>query len=186
METEPADDVFTATLRDGATVQMRRLGYADMDAVTELHDTLTDDERYLRFFTMRPAHLKTVAQKLTEDNDENYALGAFLRLNEGAWYNYGALVGVANYVVCDRPDTAEWAIVVAHNDHERGVGTALLRTLAQVARRNGIQHFVADVLTTNHLMFGVLYDAGLQPRRTGSEDGVVHLEISLAEIAGLI
>ncbi|HZE14889.1 MAG TPA: GNAT family N-acetyltransferase [Mycobacterium sp.] len=174
------------TLRDGATVQMRRLGYADRDAVIELHDTLTEDERYLRFFTMHPAYLETLAHKLTEDSGEDYALGAFLRLNEGAWYNYGALVGVANYVVCDRPDSAEWAIVVAHNDHERGVGKALLRTLAQVARRNGIQYFVADVLTTNHLMFRLLDDAGLQPGDTGSEDGVVHLEVSLAEIAGLI
>ena len=186
METEPVDEVFAATLRDGATVQTRRLGYADRDAVIELHDTLTEDERYLRFFTMHPAYLQTLAHKLTEDNGENYALGAFLRLNEGAWYNYGALVGVANYVVCDRPDTAEWAIVVAHNDHERGVGKALLRTLAQVARRNGIQCFVADVLTTNHLMFRVLEDAGLQLRDTESADGVVHLEVNLAEIAGLI
>jgi GNAT superfamily N-acetyltransferase len=186
METEPVDEVFAVTLRDGATVQMRRLGYADMDAVIELHDTLTEDERYLRFFTIHPAYLETVAHKLTEDKGDNYALGAFLRLNEGAWYNYGALVGVANYVVCDKPDTAEWAIVVAHNDHERGVGKALLRTLAQVARRNGIQYFVADVLTTNHLMFRVLDDAGLQPQDTESEDGVVHLEVNLADIAGLI
>ena len=185
METEPVDEVYV-TLRDGATVYLRRLGYADRDAVVELHDTLTDDERYLRFFTVHPAYLKTVAHMLTEDNDENYALGAFLRLNEGAWYNYGALVGVANYVVCDRPDTAEWAIVVAHNDHARGVGKVLLRRLAQVARRNGIQYFVADVLTANYQMLRVIDDAGLQPRHTGPQDGVVHLEISLADIAGLI
>jgi RimJ/RimL family protein N-acetyltransferase len=180
------DEVSVTTLRDGATVQLRRLGYADKDAVIELHDTLTDDERYLRFFTVHPAYLKTVADKLTEDSGKDYALGAFLRLNDGAWYNYGALVGVANYVVCDRPDTAEWAIVVAHNDHARGVGKALLRRLAQVARRNGIQHFVADVLTTNHQMLRVIDDAGLLPQHTGIEDDVMHLEVNLADIAELI
>jgi L-amino acid N-acyltransferase YncA len=94
------------------------------------------------------------------------------------------LVGVANYVVCGKPATAEVAIVVAHHDHLRGVGTGLLRRLAQIARANGIQHLVADVLTTNHLttkhlMFKVLRDAGLRPRLNKSGDGVEHLDIDL-------
>ena len=46
------DDVFTSTLQDGATVQVRRLEPADIDAVIALHDTLSDRERYLRFFTV--------------------------------------------------------------------------------------------------------------------------------------
>jgi len=57
----------------------------------------------------------------------------------------------------------------------------LLRRLAQVARYNGIQHLVADVLTTNDLMFKVLHDAGLNPRRKTYDSGVVHLEIDLAK-----
>jgi L-amino acid N-acyltransferase YncA len=99
-------------------------------------------------------------------------------------FESGTLVGVANYVVCGKPATAEVAIVVAHHDHLRGVGTGLLRRLAQIARANGIQHLVADVLTTNHLttkhlMFKVLRDAGLRPRLNKSGDGVEHLDIDL-------
>jgi hypothetical protein len=101
------DDVFTSTLQDGATVQVRRLEPADIDAVIALHDTLSDRERYLRFFTMHTAHLKTVADKLTDGSSEDYALGAF---------ESGTLIGVASYVVCGRPATAE---VAAHNDHLR-------------------------------------------------------------------
>jgi GNAT superfamily N-acetyltransferase len=156
MESELVDDVFASTLRDGVTVLLRRLEPADIDAVIALHDTLSDRERYLRFFMMHPAYLKAVAHKLTEGNGEDYALGAF---------ESGILIGVANYVVCGRPAIAEVAIVVAHHDHLRGVGTVLLLRLAQVARANGIQRFVAGVLTTNHLMFKVLRDAALQPRR---------------------
>jgi GNAT superfamily N-acetyltransferase len=172
-ESGPVDGEFITTLRDGAAVLLRRLEPSDIDAVIALHDTLTDRERYLRFFTMHPTYLKEVARQLTDNSNQNYALGAF---------ESGNLIGVANYVVCGRPGTAEFAVVVDHNDHLRGVGTALLRRLAQIACANGIQHFVADVLTVNHLMFKLLCDAGLHPQHREYDDGVVHLEMDLAEI----
>jgi GNAT superfamily N-acetyltransferase len=167
------NDVATARLRDGATVSLRRLGSADIDAVIALHDSLSGRELYLRFFTMHPAYLKTLAGKLTDDDGANYALGAF---------ESGTLIGIANYVKCGKPATADVAVVVAHEDHLRGVGTALLRRLAQIARYNGIHHFVADILATNHLMFEVLHDAGLHPQHKRYDSGVVHLHIDLTAI----
>src|SRR5277367_106222 len=121
IESELSADAFTATLRDGATVLLRRLEPVDIDAVTALHNTLSDRERYLRFFTVQPAYLKTLAHKLIDGKSENYALGAF---------DAGTLIGVANYAKCGKPAIAEVAVVVAHDDHLRGVGTALLRRLA--------------------------------------------------------
>ncbi len=168
---------YTATLRDGATVSLRRLGSEDIDAVTALHHSLNDRELYLRFFTMHPAYLKALAEELTDGNGENYALGAF---------ESETLIGVANYALCDQPATADVAVVVAHEDHLRGVATALLRRLAQIARDNGIQHFVADVLTTNHSMFKVLHDAGLQPQHKSRDSGTVHLDVDLAAVSALV
>jgi L-amino acid N-acyltransferase YncA len=168
------DDVCTSTLRGGATVLLRRLTAADIDAVIALHDTLSERERYLRFFTMHPTHLKALADELTDGNSDHYALGAF---------ESGTLIGVANYTMCGRPATADVAVVVAHEDHLRGVGTALLRRLAQIARDNGVQHFVADVLTTNHLMFKLLHDTGLHPQHRSYDSGVVHLDIDLATVS---
>jgi len=71
---------------------------------------------------------------------------------------------------------------VAHNDHLRGVGTVLLRRLAHIAHANRIRHLVADVLTTNHLIFKVLHDASLHPQHTNYDSGVVHLDIDLAQL----
>lgn len=167
------NDVFASTLRDGATVSLRRLGSADIDAVIALHDSLSDRELYSRFFTVHPVFLKTLADQLADGNGENYALGAF---------ESGTLIGVANYVMCGKPATADVAVVVAHEDHLRGVGTALLRQLVEIARNNGIQHLAADVLTTNHLMFKVLHDAGLHPQHKSYDSGVMHLDIDLAAV----
>ena len=172
-ESRVVDDVFTSTLRDGATVSLRRLEPTDIDAVIALHDALSEGDSYLRFFTMHPVYLKSLADKLT-DNGRNYALGAF---------ESGTLIGVANYAMCGKPATADVAVVVAHEDHLRGVGTALLGRLAQIARDNGIQHLVADVLTTNHLMFNLLHDAGLRPQYKSYDSGVVHLDIDLTAVS---
>jgi len=173
-ESELLHDVFTSTLRDGAVVSLRRLQPTDIDAVIALHDALSERDRYLRFFTVHPLYLKKLAAKLTDDNGQNYALGAF---------ESGTLIGVANYAMCGKPATADLAVVVRHEDHLRGVGTALLGRLAQIARDNGIQHLVADILTTNDLMFKVLHDAGLHPQQKNYDSGVVHLDIDLTAIA---
>ena len=168
---------FTTTLRDGATVSLRRLGSADIDAVIALHHSLSERELYLRFFTVHPAYVQALTEELTDRNDENYTLGAF---------ESGTLIGVANYVMCAKPATADVAVVVAHEDHLRGVATTLLRRLAQIACDNGIQHFVADVMTTNHLMFKVLHDAGLQPQHKSYDSGIVHLDVDLAALAASV
>ena len=173
-ESELVHDVFTSTLRDGAVVSLRRLEPTDIDAVIALHDALSQQDRYLRFFTVHPGYLEILADQLTDDEGQNYALGAF---------ESGTLIGVANYAMCGKPATAEIAVVVAHKDHLREVGSALVIRLAQIACDNGIQHLVADVLTTNHVMFKLLHDAGLHPQHQSYGSGVVHLDIDLTAIA---
>jgi L-amino acid N-acyltransferase YncA len=172
-EKDVTESAFAAKLPDGVWVVIRRLEPADADAVLILHKALSQRERYLRFFTMQPVHLKALADRLTAGQGEDIALGAF---------DSGTLIGVANYAICGKPATADVAVVVAHDDQIRGVGTALLRRLVQIARAKGIQHLVADVLTSNHLLLKLLRDAGLQPRGVRAINGVVHLDIDLPQI----
>jgi RimJ/RimL family protein N-acetyltransferase len=145
------DQVSHAVLLDGSTVLLRRLDAGDFEAVVGLAETLTDEERWLRFFTLHPANLQAWARSLTERSSDQYALGAF---------DSGTLIGVANYFTCPPPGFAEVAVVVAHNEHLRGIGTALLRQLGLVAKQNGLHHFVADILAENYPMHRVMSDAG--------------------------
>jgi len=162
----------TARLLDGRVVSLRCLGADDTEAVTALHQHLSDHDRYFRFFTLRPVQLPELVGKLTTPADGLCAIGAF---------DADRLIGVAHYVlVRDDPKAAELAIVVAHEDHSLGVGTALLKQLARIARAHGIERFIADVLGENHLMLMVVFDLGWRCEPADYES-VRHLEIELPD-----
>ena len=102
------------------------------------------------------------------------ALGAF---------DSGVLVGVANYVELSRSGCAELAVVVAHEQHKRGVGTALLRALGHIAKSAGQHRFVADVLTENYAMRRVIGDVGW-PTTQHLDGSVLSVEFDLDHIDG--
>ncbi len=166
------DPIDQARLLDGRLVSLRRLGPDDAEAVTALHQQLSDYDRYFRFFTLHPVCLPELVAKLTEPADDLFALGAF---------DDGRLIGVAHYTAGgDEPGSAEVAVVVAHEDHALGVGTALLKHLARTARARGIGRFVADVLGENHPMLTVFFDLGW-PCQPVNDGAVHHLVIDLPD-----
>lgn len=161
----------SARLLDGRTAVLRPLGAGDADVVGRLHQQLGDQDRYLRFFTHHPAHLDELVHALTAPGDRKIAVGAF---------DNGRLIGVAHFVAGEDSSVADVAIVVGNHDHMRGVGTALLKHLARLARRQGIRRFVADILAQNQLMLQVLAGSGWPYRRFGT-GSVYHVEIELPD-----
>ena len=172
MSDQLAEFAATARLLDGRRISLRRLDAGDSEAVVALHQHLSDHDRYFRFFTLNPIDLDQLAARMTEPADGRYALGAFDRHR---------LIGVANYVVTpDDPEVAEIAITVAQEDHSRGVGTALLKHLAGIARTDGIGRFVADVLRENDPILMVLSDFG-SPCTSTDYGEVRHMEMELSD-----
>ena len=169
MSGQHLEQACTAELIDGSVILLRQLKLSDAEEISALYESLTDEERYFRFFAMHPAHLEDWARSIAERRDDQYSLGAF-----GA----GRLLGVASYVACREPGCAEVAVVVAHAEHLRGVGTALLRRLGEIARKNGVHHLVDEVLWENHLMRRVLSETGW-PCTRHLEGSVLHVEIDL-------
>lgn len=161
---------ITAELIDGGVVTLRRVADADRAAITAMAQGLSERERYLRFFTTHPTYIDEWVDSLIDNPADRFTLAAF--------GDDGLMLGVATYIDSPRPDCAEVAIVVAHGQHHRGVGTVLLDALGRIARANGLDYFIADVLAENHEMQTVLTDSGW-PCRRHLDGPVVSVEVDL-------
>jgi acetyl coenzyme A synthetase (ADP forming)-like protein len=159
---------------DGGTVHVRPIKPSDAAALRALHERLSPETVYFRFFTALP-HLAPAMLERFVNVDYVNRMALVAELGD-------ELIGVARY---DRlpggsppegsagPD-AEVAFTVDDAHQGRGIGTILLEHLAVVARDNGIARFVADTLPNNQRMLRVFHDAGFAEERAYA-DGVVRV-----------
>jgi acetate---CoA ligase (ADP-forming) len=158
-------------LRDGSTIHVRPVRPDDKFAVLSLLKGLSDQSRYLRFFS-GAADLERAAQ-LAVDLDYRSRYGLVATSGETP-----VLVAHATYVQ-SRLDRAEIAFAIAEPFQGRGLGTLLLAHLAQAAQENGINVFEARVLPENHRMIEVFRESGF-PVATQSEPGEIFVEFPTA------
>jgi GNAT superfamily N-acetyltransferase len=133
----------------GASVTLRLLGSADVNALEALYAAMDIGDARFRFFGPMPKHLRELAASTALADHSHRAIGAFLG---------GALVGVANYIRLDDPRTAEVAVLVAHEQQLHGIGTALLSRLVERARADGIVTLFAEVMVENSRMMQIIVE----------------------------
>jgi GNAT superfamily N-acetyltransferase len=157
-----------ALLADGTTAEIRPATPDDFDAVKAMHEAMSPDNAYLRFFGLsRTAAADEARRTCLEGGPGHVALLAL---------SGGVVAGCASYHLLGAPagreertrngagDVAEIAFAVADRMHHRGIATLLLEHLVSVARSRQIQAFTAETLTENTAMLRVFADAGLPVR----------------------
>ena len=87
------------------------------------------------------------------------------------------IVGGGRYVM-DEPGQAEVAFTVVDKYQGRGVGAALLRHLAMIARQAGLRELVAHVLADNRAMLKVFEKSGLKYSTT-RESNTINVRLGL-------
>ena len=142
-------------LRDGARIRVRPIQPEDKSQLERGFERLSQDSVYQRFLSpltdLRPMDLVYLTEV---DHHDHEALIAF---DEAS----GEPVAVARYVrSATDPAAAEFAITVVDDWQRRGVGTELMRRLAERARAEGVRRFTALLLAENHEMRGLLEKLG--------------------------
>ncbi len=153
-----------ALLADGTTMTIRPAGPGDYEPVRQLHEDMSPDNLYFRFFSLSRAAAGREATRVCREAGLDH--GALL-----GWLG-DKLVGVASYEPTSDLWVAEIALAAADDMHGRGVATLLLEHLVSLARARGIKFFTADALASNSAVLRVLNDAGLAVRRRLEGDAV--------------
>src|SRR5580704_15681723 len=163
-----------ALLADGTTVEIRPAGPEDFDAVKAMHEAMSPDNTYMRFFNLSRLAAETEARRICRDSrPDRVALLALAADEVVGCASYDALNGAAG-----PGNTAEVAFAVADRMHHRGIATLLLEHLVSFARNHQITAFTAETLSENTPMLKVFADAGL-PVQRHFEDGVVEMTFPL-------
>ena len=135
------------TLRDGTRLNIRALRQDDRAELLAAVGRTSRESLYRRFFSVRRGFTeREVAYFLDIDFVDHVALVAMV---EEA--SRPVIVGGARYIVM-QPGMAEIAFAVIDEYQALGIGAALMRHLAGIARGAGLQELVADVLPENEAM----------------------------------
>jgi acyl-CoA synthetase (NDP forming)/GNAT superfamily N-acetyltransferase len=155
---------------------IRPPGAEDYEAVQRLHEAMSMENLYFRFFSASRVSAEHEARRICRDDRPGMVALLGLLGDE--------LAGVASYELDPDGVTAEVALAAADGMHRRGVATLLLEHLVSLARARGVQTFTAEVLADNYAVLRLLSDSGLALRRKVS-DGVVDLSMPIPHLAAL-
>ena len=160
-------------LADGRHVEIRALKPDDRDALLAAVGRTSAQSLYRRFFGARRGFTE---QEIAFFVDVDFASHVALVATVGK-EGRPVIAGGARYVVV-APGKAEVAFAVVDQYQGRGIGAALMRHLAAIAREAGLRQLVAEVLPDNIPMLKVFEKSDL-PLTTKREPQVVHVRLDL-------
>ena len=161
------------TMRDGRRVEIRALRHEDRNGLEEAVSRASAESLRRRFFSLR-RHFSEQEMEFFSNIDFVSHVALVVVAEEGG---RPVIVGGGRYIVLE-PGRAEVAFALIDEYQGHGIGTALMRHLAAIARDAGLKELIAEVLPENTAMLNVFKKSGLQPT-TKREAGIMHVTLQL-------
>lgn len=161
------------TLRDGRQVEIRALRPDDRDSLIAALQRVSTQSFYRRFFGVRRDFTEKEKSFFVNVDFANHVALVAVADENGRQ----VIAGGGRYVVLKSVE-AEVAFAVVDQYQGLGIGVALIRHLATIAREAGIQRLVADVLPDNLPMLKAFKRSGF-PLTSKREADVVRVIIQL-------
>ena len=162
-------------LANGLQVFIRDIRPDDKAELQEGLKRLSVETVHKRFLAAKPRFSSSELKYLTEVDGHNHIALVAISVTTGR------IVAVARAVrLYDQPDTAEWAIVIADPLQGLGLGSELIRLLADRARAEGIERFTATMLGDNEAVHRLLRRANTVFEHDVLHDGVREVTVALA------
>jgi len=148
----PAEREADVALRDGSIAHVRPIRVDDGPALLLLLQSLSPDDRLLRFFSLGTNLERTALDEANVDYVRSYGLVVSVGPEQ-------RLVGHAMYAPTGE-GCAEVAFTIAREYQGQGLASTLLGQLAEAAASNGIHTFEAVAKPENRRMLDVFRESG--------------------------
>jgi acyl-CoA hydrolase/RimJ/RimL family protein N-acetyltransferase len=166
-------------LRDGAAVFVRPLKLTDEPLLRDMFYKLSERSTHNRFFRAVEAMPHEKLQEfLRIDYDADMALVVLTDSTEDS-----ELIGIGHYNNNPSTNMADTAYLVRDDHQGKGICTALLSALMDIARQRGIAGFTAEVLPENLGMLRIFHKCGCAVQ-SEMVDGDVRVEIPFSKRKG--
>lgn len=152
----PSNLVSTLQLSDGTNITIRPIRPEDAKIEREFVRQLSPQTKYFRFMEHLQELTPSMLVRFTQiDYDREMALiSTYMKNNEEV------NIGVARYIINPDQETCEFALVVADEWHNKGIGTHLLSALLEAAKRHGVKNMMGEILSTNAAMLELVKNSG--------------------------
>jgi acetyltransferase len=169
----PSQYVRASKLRDGRPITIRPIRPEDEPSMVKFHEALSDRSVHFRYFHMMNLSQRVTHERLARicfiDYDREVAL-----VVEAA----SEIIAVGRLSNLHGEAEAEFAVVIRDRFQGLGLGTELLRTLIEVARREEVARIVGYVLPENRAMQRICEKVGFQ-LHYDTDEGAFRAEIDL-------
>lgn len=157
---------------DGTQVNFRSIRPTDEPATRDLFYSLSQETVYYRYMT----HLTRISHRQIHnfvyiDHRQDVAIVGAVPDAAGE-----QIIAIGRYYLNPKTNRAEVAFVVRDEWQNRGIGKFMFKYLVNIARRNGIRGFTAEVLRDNKSMQAVFNKSGLKIK-SGLTEGVYSFEM---------
>lgn len=144
-------------LRDGRRVVVRALRPGDRAELLAAVGRTSEQSLYRRFFAFKRGFTEQEVDFYVNVDFANHVALVAAMEEDGR----PLIVGGARYILV-QPEQAEVAFAVDDRHQALGIGSALMRHLAALARQAGLKELIADVLPENTAMLKVFQRSGLE------------------------
>ncbi|MCX8103939.1 MAG: GNAT family N-acetyltransferase [Candidatus Bipolaricaulota bacterium] len=173
----PEDLETYRTTKSGLEVLLRPVKISDEHLLKDFFYSLSDTSLYRRFISMRKDMPHERLQEFVViDYTKEMVILATIKREEGV----EEVVGIGQYGIDERTNTAEVAFVVRDDYQGKGIGTELLSYLTYLAKRHGLHGFTAEVLEENRPMLHLFEKMGFDIEKRRAE-GVYELKMTFRE-----
>jgi len=146
----------TVVLKNGLTINIRRIVKEDPPKLVEMFKYLSDESKYTRFMKYRKSIEEDELEPFLKFSKENFAIVAEVNVEKGESY----LIADGRYVLDEPPDRASVAVIVQDDYQRLGIAHQMLSILIDVARENGIKYFHGEILLQNSKMLDFIKKTG--------------------------